>query len=153
MALLLGRNEFTMKHVWLKLIPLLLIFSFGIIILNLHYLSKSPVISYPEKAKIFEILYICSPSGDSVSIGDYNGSAIIDYMCHSYGRRMFSTSSTFHAGDYVLIITIQDGNKIKQLHLGNNNSYISEGVGKAKVRLYDEEKMLTDLLNILNIES
>lgn len=154
MELLLGRNGFNMKSTWLKLIPVLLVFSFGALTLHLVYLSRIPVVSCPERSEIIEILYVRSPSGNPVSIKDYNNSAIINYLHYSYGRRTFSTSNTFQAADYILIITLRDGNKIKQLHLGiNNNSYISEGVGKPKVKLCDGEKVLTDLLSFLNIES
>ena len=154
MELLLGRNGFNMKPTWLKLIPALLVFSFGALALHLVYFRSIPIVSCPERTEIIEILYVCSPSDNPVSIKDYNNSAIINYLHYSYGRRTFFRSNTFHVADYILIITLRDGNKIKQLHLGiNNNSYISEGVGKPKVKLCDEEKVLTDLLVFLNIES
>lgn len=153
MELLLGRNGFNMKPTWLKLIPVLLVFSFGALALHLVCFKSIPIVSCPKRTEIIEILYVCSPSDNTVSIKDYNNSAIINYLHYSYGRRTLFASNTFQEADYILIITLRDGNKIKQLHLGINNSYISEGVGKPNVKLCDEEKVLNDLLVILNIQS
>ena len=101
MELLLGRNGFNMKPTWLKLIPALLVFSFGALALHLVYFRSIPIVSCPERTEIIEILYVCSPSDNPVSIKDYNNSAIINYLHYSYGRRTFFRSNTFQVADYM----------------------------------------------------
>ena len=136
-----------------KILCLLSSLIFITFIVRFFCLSKSPIVSTPATASVIEVLYVYSSSGDTKNIVNYDESEILDYLGSSYQKQAYTKSYTFQSSQYILIITIQDGNKVKQLHLGNNDSYISEGVDHPIQKLCNEDQILSDLLNILNITS
>lgn len=53
-------------------------------------------------------------------------------------------------GDYVLIITLTDGNETKQVLLNSQYGYSFEGYSSPIYQILDSKNILADLLNIID---
>ncbi|HIY63265.1 MAG TPA: hypothetical protein H9730_07330 [Candidatus Mediterraneibacter stercoripullorum] len=111
------------------------------------------IIKDPDNANIIEIIYVLNADGESINIVDYNESVIVEYLSTCYEKRIASTMHNYQLGDYILIVTLDDGEKIKQLLLGKGEGYSIVGYPSLLNKIVNEKEVLAEMLDILQIKN
>lgn len=111
------------------------------------------IIKDPDNANIIEIIYVLNADGESINIVDYNESVIVEYLSTCYEKRIASTMHNYQLGDYILIVTLDDGEKIKQLLLGKGKGYSIVGYPSLLNKIVNEKEVLAEMLDILQIKN
>ena len=111
------------------------------------------IIKDPDNANIIEIIYVLNADGESINIVDYNESVIVEYLSTCYEKRIASTMHNYQLGDYIIIVTLDDGEKIKQLLLGKGEGYSIVGYPSLLNKIVNEKEVLAEMLDILQIKN
>lgn len=122
-----------------------------VVFLASSFFRVRPIIANPSNIKVIEILQISSSDGNTKTLLNYDESEIIDCLNEFNMKPTLEETDVFQTADYKLIITVREGNILKQIRLNNEKGYVSEGIDNPQYKLIDEQQLLNNLFEILDL--
>jgi hypothetical protein len=118
-----------------------------------YFAIPVPVVRNAAQAEILFIRYNCNGADDLVLIDEgFDQEAILAYLSTCKERRTIHTMLNYMMGDVELHIWLKDGEKVKNVMLGNLN-YSYRDTGSLKHEILNPEQVKADLREILKLDS
>lgn len=117
------------------------------------FFTPRPIVKNLETAYVIQVIYISSDLGDKVlEINNYDAESLLQYLSNCFERKtIYRAQKGYSLDDFDLIITLNDGNTIKQILLGKKSSYTNCGYGSSKYEVLEPSQTLIEIKKILDV--
>lgn len=106
-------------------------------------LIERPMIQNPENANVIQIMYFSDSAHEMVTLESYDAAKLIEDLSKCSEKRTFRIANDGYRLDaYIVVITLRDGENLKEILLGEENSYSYGGYGSFKYEIIDSDLVL-----------
>lgn len=135
----------------LKKMIIILVCCISITVFSTKYLLiERPMIQNPENTNVIQVVYFSDSNHEMVKLENYDAAKLIEDLSQCSEKRTFRIANDGYRLDaYIFVITLRDGEHLKEILLGEENSYSYGGYGSFKYAIINSglvlEKVKADL--------
>lgn len=108
-----------------------------------YLLIERPMIQNPENTHVIQVVYFSDSDHEMVTLENYDATKLIEDLSQCSEKRTFRiTKNGYHLDAYIFVITLRDGENLKEILLGEENSYSYCGYGSFKYKIINSDLVL-----------
>lgn len=125
-------------------IVIILLCCIGIMIFSTKYFFiERPIIQNPENTHVIQVAYFSDSENEMVTLEEYDTTKLIeDLSKYSEKRTIHIANDGYCLNEYIFVITLSDGENLKEILLGEENSYSYSGYGSFKYEIMNSDLVL-----------